>query len=84
VTLRMRMRRVACSITARQDAVEPLSRSTVKKSQARMAWERWNWDQVGPVGGGRIDAVAPEDLHTVDACTASGLDVEAVTCGLAG
>ena len=32
------MRRVACSITARTWAWVPLSRSTVNKSHARIAW----------------------------------------------
>ena len=45
------MRRVACSITVRTWAWVPPGRSTLKKSQARMAsaWERRNCAQVGPV-----------------------------------
>jgi hypothetical protein len=68
----IRMRRVACSITARTYAWVPSSRSTVKKSQARMvsAWERRNCDPVGPVR--RRPGSMPLALrisHTVDAAT---------------
>jgi hypothetical protein len=50
----MRMRRVACSITASTQARVPPGRSTVKKSQARIAsaWERRNCDQAGLVRRG--------------------------------
>ena len=66
------MRRVACSITARTWAWVPSSRSTLKKSQARIAsaWERRNCDQVGPVrlGAGSMP-LALRISHTVDAAT---------------
>jgi hypothetical protein len=72
VTPRMRIRRVACSITARTWAWVPSSRSAVKKSQARIAsaWERRNCDQVGPVrrGAGSMP-LAFRISHTVDAAT---------------
>src|ERR1017187_7048703 len=51
VTPGMRMRRVACSITARAYAWVPPGRSAMKKSLAGIApaWERRNCDQAGPV-----------------------------------
>jgi hypothetical protein len=72
VTPGMRMRRVACSITARTEAWLPPGRSTVKKSLARIApaWERRNCDQAGPVR--RRAGLMPLALRisqTVDAAT---------------
>jgi hypothetical protein len=68
----MRMRRVACSITARTQAWVPPGRPAVKKSQARIAsaWERRNCAQVGPVrrGAGPVPAFV-KISHTVDAET---------------
>jgi len=54
VAPRMWMRRVACSMTARQYTWAPFSRSTVKKSVAMIAsaWDRENCAQVGPVRRG--------------------------------
>src|SRR5689334_2178785 len=72
VTPRMRMRLVACSMTARTWAWVPSSRSAVKKSHARIAsaWDRRNCDQVG---ADRRDAGSiPAFLrisHTVEAAT---------------
>jgi hypothetical protein len=72
VTPRMRMRRVACSITASTQARVPPGRSTVKKSHARIAsaWERRNRDQLGPVrlGAGPMPWVL-RISQTVDAAT---------------
>jgi hypothetical protein len=66
----MRMRRVACSITARTWAWVPLSRSTVNKLHARIAWawERRTCDQAGPDrrGAGSIPAFL-RISHAVDA-----------------
>jgi len=68
----MRFRLVACSITARTWAWVPSSRSTVKKSHARIAsaWQRRNCGQVGPVrrGAGPMPWVL-RISHTVDAAT---------------
>jgi hypothetical protein len=65
VAPRMWMRRVACSMTARQYTWAPFSRSMVKKSVAMIAsaWDRRNCAQVGPVGrgAGTIPALG-EDL----------------------
>ena len=66
------MRRVACSITVRTSAWVPSSRSTLKKSQARIAsaWERRNCAQVGPVRrGAGLMPLALRVSHTVDAAT---------------
>ena len=72
VTPRIRMRRVACSITVRTWAWVPPGKSAVKKSLARIAsaWERRNCDQVGPVR--RRAGLMPLALRisqTVDAAT---------------
>ena len=68
----MRIRLLACSITARTWAWVPSSRAALKKSHARIAWawERRNSDQVGPDrrGAGSIPAVLGIS-HAVDAAT---------------
>jgi hypothetical protein len=71
VTPRMRMRRVACSITARTCARVPSSRSAVKKSHARIAsaWERRTCDQVAAVrrGAGPVPAFSARPPQDGDA-----------------
>src|ERR1035441_4247213 len=64
----MRMRRVACLITARTWAWVLPGRPAVKKPPARIAsaWERTNCDQAGPVrrGAGPVPAVQAPALLT--------------------
>src|SRR6516164_9040590 len=72
VTPRMRMRRVARSITVKTWAWVPSGRSTLKKSQARIApaCERRNCAQAGPVlRGAGLMPLALRISHTVDAAT---------------
>ena len=66
----MRMRRVACLITARTWAWVLPGRPAVKKPPARIAsaWERTNCDQAGPVRRGAGPGPAFFKIfHAVDA-----------------
>ena len=55
VAPRIRIRRLPCSMTARTYTLVPLSRSAVKKSNARIAcaWDRRNSAKPGRLGGAR-------------------------------
>src|SRR5436190_16228814 len=85
VTPRMRMRRVACSITARTYAWVPSSSSAVKKSHARIvsAWERKNCDQVGSVrrGTGSIPASSGFPTPSTPLLSLPGRPAHRGSCG---